>query len=179
MSRKIFCLLAAGLLFSGIMSCSKKADVTPVATTEEVTLGLLPANQDIKGEQFTLQLSNLKILETMDKTSKEITSIPQLKGTMKIINISKNILQIQGITFQYLDASGKPIPFKSGENNVTVSIYSRELQPGKDSENSLQVNIPVAALKNKSLSKIEANVVYVPTPLKKESVDMPVKIQGT
>jgi type 1 fimbria pilin len=178
MLKKMFPLLGACLLFLGFAGCTKNTEESPRATTEEITIAIAPANQEIKGDQFSLRLSDLKILETVDTSTREATAVPQLRGTIKINNTSKNILQIQGVTFQYRDASGNLIPFKNGDKNATVSMYSRDLQPGKETENSLDIKIPVAAVKNKTLGKIEANVVYVPIPLKNESVEMPVKIPG-
>lgn len=168
-------VLTSALIFTG---CEKKAEVAETAKTEEVTVALSPSSQEVKGEQFSLQLSDLKIIKTIDKTTKELTTTPHLKGSIKIKNISKNILEIQGVTFQYLDSSGALIPFKTGEKNVTVSTYMRDLQPGKESENYLDVTVPMAAVKENLLGKIQASVVYVPTPLKRESLDLPVKMEG-
>lgn len=178
MLKKFFLLSALGLIFVLIFNgCEKKAEVAESAKTDEVTIALSPSAEEVKGEQFSLQLSDLKIIKTIDKSTKELTTTPHLKGNIKIKNISKNILEIQGVTLQYFDASGTLIPFKTGEKNVTVSTYMRDLQPGKESETSLDVTVPMAAVKEKSLSKIQANVVYIPTPLKRESMEIPVKME--
>jgi len=178
MLKKFFLLSALGLIFVLIFNgCEKKAEVAESAKTDEVTIALSPSAEEVKGEQFSLQLSDLKIIKTIDKSTKELTTTPNLKGNIKIKNISKNILEIQGVTFQYLDGSGNLIPFKTGEKNVTVSTYMRDLQPGKESETSLDVTVPMTAVKEKSLSKIQANVVYIPTPLKRESLDVAVKME--
>jgi len=93
------------------------------------------------------------------------------------LNSSNNILDIQGVTIQYLDSSGNPIPFKTGEKKVTVSAYWTDLKPGTESESSLDVTVPIAAVKGKLLNKIQIRVVYVPTPLKRETMDIPVKME--
>lgn len=178
MLKKIFLLLAMGLIISFIFnSCGKKSEVTESPKTEEVVVGLAPATQEIKGEQFTLQLSNLRIIKTVDKSSKELTTTPSLKGNIKILNHSQNILDVQGVTIQYLDLSGNSIPFKTGEKKVTVSTYWTDLQPGKEAENYLDVTVPMAAVKEKSLNKIQVRVVYIPSPLKRESMEIPVKME--
>ena len=178
MLRKMFLLSALGLIFLLIFNgCEKKAEIGEISKIEEVTVVLSPSTQEVKGEQFSLALSDLKITKTIDKSTKELTTTPHLKASIKIKNLSNNILEIQGVTFQYFDGSGNLIPFKTGEKIVTVSMYMRDLQPGKESENYLDVTVPMAAVKEKSLSKIQANVVYVPTPLKRESVDVPVKME--
>ena len=178
MLKKFFLLSALGLLFVVIFTgCEKKAEVAGAPKTDEVTIALSPSAEEVKGEQFSLQLSDLKIIKTIDKSTKELTTTPHLKGNIKIKNFSKNILEIQGVTLQYFDASGTLIPFKTGEKNVTVTMFIRDLQPGKESETSLDVTVPMTAVKEKSLSKIQANVVYIPTPLKRESLDVAVKME--
>ena len=178
MVKKLFLLSVAGLfcIFS-LMGCGKKTELAEMAKTEEITTALSPSTQEVKGEQFSLELSDLKITKTIDKSSKELTETPRLKGNIKIKNLSKNILETQGISFEYLDGKGNVIPFKSGEKKVTVSIYMRDLQPGNEAENSLDVTVPMAAVKENSLSKIQANVVYIPIPLKRESLEVPVKME--
>lgn len=178
MSKKLFLLSAMGLIFILIFNgCGKKTEVTEGPKTEEITVAVTPSTQEVKGEQFTLQLSNLRIIKTVDKSSKELTTTPSLKGNIKISNHSQNILDVQGVTIQYLDLSGNSIPFKTGEKKVTVSTYWTDLQPGKEAENYLDVTVPIAAVKEKSLNKVQVRVVYIPTPLKREAFDIPVKME--
>lgn len=137
-----------GLIFVIIFhGRGKEAEVTETPKTEEITVTLTPSTQEIKGERFTLQLSNLRILKIIDKSTKELTTSPYLRGDIKITNQSKNILDVQGVTIQYLDHSGNPIPFKTGEKKVTVSTYWTDLQPGKEADNYLDVTVPMAAVK--------------------------------
>ena len=178
MGKKYLILLAVVLpLILTLNNCGKKSEVAEVPKTEEITVTLTPSTQEVKSERFTLQLSNLKILKTIDKSTKELTTTPNLRGNIKITNHSKNILDVQGVTIQYLDNSGNPIPFKTGEKKVAVSTYWTDLQPGKEAENYLDVTVPMAAVKEKSLDKVQVSVVYVPTPLKRETLDAPVKME--
>ena len=178
MFRKFFILSALGLIFVlALNGCGKKTEVAEGPKIEEITVALTPSTQEIKGEQFTLQLSNLRISKTIDKSTKELTTTPNLKGNIKITNHSKNILDVQGVTIQYLDNSGNPIPFKTGEKKVTVSTYWTDLQPGKEAENYLDVTVPMAAVKEKSLDKIQLSVVYIPSPLKREALEIQVKME--
>ena len=178
MGRRHFIMLAmVVLLVVTLNSCGKKSEVAETPRTEEVTVALSPSTQEVRGEQFTLQLSNLRMSKTIDKSTKELTATPNLRGNIKITNQSKNILDVQGVTIQYLDRSGNPIAFKTGEKKVAVSTYWTDLQPGKEAENYLDVTVPMAAVKEKSLDKIQVNVVYIPSPLKREALDMPVKME--
>jgi len=178
MFNKFFLLSALGLIFIlALNACGNKTEVAEGPKTEEVTVALTPSTQEEKGEQFSLQLSNPKVIKTIDKSTKELITTPSLRGNIKISNKSNNILDVQGVTIQYLDSSGNPIPFKTGEKKVTVSTYWKDLKPGTDSENYLDVTVPIAAVKDKLPSKIQVRVVYIPSPLKREALDIPVKME--
>ena len=178
MLRKYFTILSLGMMVILTLSgCGKKTEVAEVPKTEEVTIALAPSTQEVKGEQFILQLSDLTITKTIDQSTKELTTTPSLRGKIKISNLSKNVLDVQGVTIQYLDASGNPIPFKSGEKRSTVSTYWTDLEPGKEAETSLDATVPMSAIKDKLLNKIQVRVVYIPTPLKREAFDVQVKME--
>ncbi|MFQ6079166.1 MAG: hypothetical protein ACE5NJ_08540 [Thermodesulfobacteriota bacterium] len=179
MLKKLSLFLVMGFIFIFIFtSCEKKPEVTEAPETEEVTVALTSSRQEIKGELFDLGFSDLKIIKTVDTSTKKLTTTPSLKVTTKISNNSTNILDIKGVTIQYLDSSGNPIPFKDGKEKATVSHYMwSDIQPGKDSEKPLEAKVPMVAVKEKSINKIRIHVVYVPAPLKKESMDLPVKME--
>ncbi len=182
MSGKVFCaitlILCVGLIFVLIFNgCGKKTEVAEGPETEEFTVALTPSIHEVKGEQFSLQLSNLKITKMINKSTKEVTAIPTLRGDIKISSKSNKILQVQEVTIQYLDSSGHPIPFWTGVKNVMVSSYPQDLKPGTDSKKDLSVTVPIAAVKDKLLNKIHTEVVYGPPPLKREAFDIPVKME--
>jgi hypothetical protein len=76
-----------------------------------------------------------------------------------------------------LDEAGKPIPYKPEEKIEKVYAFWKALQPEGMTEGSLDVTIPMNAIKEKSLSKIEVNLVYVPSPLKRETLTLSEKVQ--
>ena len=178
MLKRFFLISTMGLIFIFIFnSCENKTEVAEAPETEEVVVALTPSNQEIKSELFTLKLSDLKIIKTINKSTKELTTTPSLKGSLKILNNSTNILDIKEITIQYIDISENPIPFKDGEKKAKVSFYGPNIQPEKDFETTLDVKVPMAAEKEKSINKIRTHVVYIPTPLKTETMDVPVKME--
>ena len=146
-------------------------------TQEQITKNLVPPKAGVKGTAFLVELNDLKVVTTVSIASKEIVETPSLKGNIKIINKSKNILDIQAVTLEYLDEAGKPIPYKSEEKIVKVYPFWKVLQPEGIAEGSLDVTIPVNAIKEKLLRKIEVNLVYVPSPLKRETLTLSEKIE--
>jgi hypothetical protein len=86
-------------------------------------------------------------------------------------------LDIQALTLEYLDVAGKPIDFQPGERITKASLYFRVIKPGESFDGQLDVTIPMEAIKEKTLAKIEVNLVYVASPLNRETVTFPEKIQ--
>jgi hypothetical protein len=172
---KIFKLLALTLVF-GIFGCAKGQKVE-APKQEQITKDLVPAKAEVKGQAFFVELSDLKVTATIDTASKEIVETPSLRGNLKITNKSNDILDIQGVTLEYLDEAGKPIAFKSGEKISKVSSYWQAIQPEKNFEGSIDATIPRAAVKEKALGKIEINVVYIPSLLKRETLTLSEKIE--
>ncbi|NWG04215.1 MAG: hypothetical protein HXY44_15285 [Syntrophaceae bacterium] len=172
---KIFIFLILSLAI-GFFGCAKEQKVE-VPKHEQITKNLVPPKAEVKGQAFLVELSDLKVIMTVNIASKEIVETPSLKGSIKITNKSKDILDIQALTLEYLDEAGKPIPYKSEEKIVKVYPFWKALQPEGIAEGSLDVTIPANAIKEKPLGKLEVDIVYIPSPLKREILILPEKIK--
>ncbi len=145
---------------------------------ERITKSLVPPKAEIKGPNFLVELSDLQVVMDVDTASKEIVETPSLRGHIKITNKSEDILDVQAVTFEYLDEAGKRIPFQSGEKISKVSLFLKAIKPEEVTEGSFyDVTIPKMAVKEKALGKIEINLVYVPSPLKRETLTFSEKIE--
>jgi hypothetical protein len=173
--KKILIFIALSLVI-GIFGCTKEGKVE-APKQEQITKNLVPPKAEVKGSAFLVELNDLKVVTTVNIASKEIIETPILKGHIKVTNKSKDILDIQALTLEYLDEAGKPIPYKADEKIVKVYSFWKALQPEGDTEGSLDATIPANAIKGKSLSKIEVNLVYVPSPLKRETLTLPEKVE--
>jgi hypothetical protein len=172
---KIFILIVLSLAI-GIFACTKERKVE-APTEEQITKNLVPPKADVKGQAFFVELNDLKVVTTLNIASKEIVGTPNLKGNIKITNKSKDILDIQAVTLEFLNEAGKPIPYKPEEKVEKVYPFWKVLQPEGTAEGSLNVTIPMSAIKEKSLGKIEVNLVYVPSPLKRETLILSEKVE--
>ena len=173
---KIFIIIVFSLAI-GFFGCAteKKAEVPK---QERITKNLVPPKSELKGQNFFVELSDLQVLTVVDTASKEIVETPTLKGHIKITNKSKDILDIQALTLEYLDEAGEPIAYKPDEKMVKVYSFWKVLQPEDITEGSLaDVTIPQMAVKGKALGKIEINLVYVPSPLKRETLTLSEKVE--
>ena len=175
---KIFIFIALSLVV-GFFGCTTKEEKKAAAPKQEqITKNLVPAKAELKGQNFFVELSDLKVVTMVDTASKEIVETPSLKGHIKITNKSKDILDIQAVTFEYLDEAGRPIAFSSGEKVAKVSLFLKAIKPGEITEGSLDdTTIPRMAIKEKALGKIEINLVYVPSPLKRETLILSEKVE--
>jgi len=171
---KIFVLIGLSLAI-GFFGCAERKVEAP--TQEQITKNLVPPKVEVKGQAFFVELTDLKVITTVNIASKEIVETPNLKGNIKITNKSKDILDIQAVTLEYLDEAGKPIPYKPEEKIMKVYSFWKALQPEGITEGSLDVTIPTSAIKEKSLRKIEVNLVYVPSPLKRETLTLSEKVE--
>jgi len=174
--KKILVLISLCLAI-GFFSCSKEEKKVEAPKQEQITKNLVPPKSELKGQNFSVELSDLKVVTMIDTASKEIVETPSLKGNIKITNKSKDILDIQAVTLEYLDEAGKPIAFSSGEKVAKVYPFWKVLKPEEVVEGSLDATIPRKAIKEKALGKIEINLVYVPSLLKRENLTLSEKVE--
>lgn len=172
--KKIFVFIALSMAI-GFFGCAQEKAQAP--KQQRVTKKLIPPKAEIKGTNFLVDLSDLEVITFEDISSKEIVETPNLRGRMKITNKSKDMLDIQAITVEYLDEAGKAIDFQSGEKIAKANLYFRVIKPEESFDGQLDVTIPRKAIKEKALGKIEVNLVYVASPLNRETVTFPEKIE--
>jgi len=173
---KIFITFIGLSLAIGFLGCAKEQKVE-APKQERITKHLVPSKAEVRGQNFLVELIDLEVVTIVDTVSKEILETPSLRGHIKITNKSKDILDIQAVTLEYLDEAGKAIPYESEEKIVKVYPFWKALQPGDIAEGTLDVTIPKKAIKEKPLGKLEVDLVYVPSPLKREILILSEKIK--
>jgi hypothetical protein len=167
-------LLGVLVLASASVGCTKEK-ATEGPKQEYMTKNLVPSKVETKGENVTMTVEDLRVSWTVNLANQEIVDTPKLGGSFKIVNTSKDLLEVQGVTVEYLDGSGNPIVFQSGDKIAKASLVLTSLKPGESSDGSLDVTFPRAAVK--TLDKIKLNIVYVPSPLKRETLTLSEKIE--
>jgi hypothetical protein len=172
--KKIFVFIALSMVI-GFFGCAKEKAEAP--KQERITKKLIPPKAEIKGTNFLIEISDLEVITIEDKASKEIVDTPNLRGSIKITNKSKDNLDIQALALEYLDVAGKPIVFQTGERITKASLYFKVIKPEESFDGQLDVTIPMKAIKEKTLGKIEFNLVYVASPLSRETVTLSEKVE--
>lgn len=105
--------LATLALVLGLAACSSKENASTAPKQEYVIKNLVPAKADIKGADFQIHIEGLQVSMNVDAATKQPVETPRLAGNYKITNTSKDVLDVQGVTIEYLDQQGKVIPFSS------------------------------------------------------------------
>ncbi|MFH1349412.1 MAG: hypothetical protein ABII26_00595 [Pseudomonadota bacterium] len=172
--KKIFILIALSVAI-GFFGCAKEKAESP--KQQRITKNLVPPKAEAQGQNFLIELSDLQVVTIEDIASKEIVETPILKGHIKITNKSKDNLDIQAVTFEYLDEAGMPIDFKSGERVAKASLFLKVIKPEESTDTYLDITIPSKAIKEKALGRIEINLVYVSSPLNRDTLTFPEKIE--
>ena len=178
-TKKILVILF--LIFAVVfLGCKEKEKSGFFAESQEkkITKNLIPSDIDVEGKNFQINLNNIQTLIIEDISSKEVKETPGLYARIKITNKSKDVLDVQAITFEYMDETGNIINFESGEKSANAHVYMKVLQPSKSYEGQLNVDIPKKAVLGKKLSKIEINAVYALTPLERETFTVSGKLES-
>lgn len=172
--KNIFVFIALSMVIA-FFGCAKEKVEEP--KQERITKKLIPPKAEVKGTNFLIEVSDLEVITIQDKASKEIVDTPNLRGRIKITNKSNDNLDIQALTLEYLDVAGKPIDFQPGEKITKANLYFQVIEPEKSFGGQLDVTIPMKAIKENTLGKIEVNLVYVASPLNRETITFPEKIE--
>jgi len=172
---KIFTISALSLAI-GFLGCTTDKKVE-APKQERIEKNLVPPKAEVTGKNFLVQLNDLKVSMTVDTASKEIVDTPSLRGNIKITNQTKGLLDIQAVTLEYLDEAGKPIAYKPTEKMTKVYPFWKTLKPEETADGNLDTTIPANAVKAKSLSKIQIDLVYVPSPLSRDTLILSEKVE--
>ena len=174
--RKICVWITLSLLIV-FWGCTKKEEKVEAPKQKVITKNLVPPKAEIQGEKFLIQLSDMRSVIVEDIASKEIVETPDLKAQIRITNLTKNVLDIEAITLEFLDEAGKPIEFESGEKASKAHLFLKVIKPEESFNANLNATIPRSAIKQNSLSKMEINLVYTEIPLKRETMTFSEKIE--
>lgn len=172
--KKIFAFIAL-IMVMGFFGCAEEKVEAP--KQERIIKNLVPPEAEVRGTNFLIEISGLEVITVEDITSKEMVETPNLRGRIKITNVSEDMLDIQALTVEYLDVDGNPIDFQPDEKITKASLYFRVIKPEESFNGQLDVTIPMKAVKEKTLEKIEVNLVYIASPLERETVAFPETIE--
>ncbi len=171
------------VLALGLAACSQQQGQTSTATVQPVEKSYtLASDAPMKVDFLTGRFEGLTITERIDPKTKNVVDRPELRGTLKIKNDSKDqSAQLLGGNLVFLDAKGQVIPVAKdrGDTSFTFSAYeTQRLDPGKETSQTIDVPFPVAGLQASEIHSIRLDLNYLPSAYRAQSVDSPVSLKG-
>jgi uncharacterized membrane protein YeaQ/YmgE (transglycosylase-associated protein family) len=151
------------------------------AAIEEKTYAVTPASLQMKAGIVTGEVSEMKVAERVEKGSDRIVTAAKLTGMLKLKNTSANqTVRLLDGKLLYIDAQGQPIKLEDGRTEPTFKFAaygsSERLDPGQEAIQSLDLEFPTEALKDKRLKQIRLEFAYIPSPYREETVNFAVSI---
>ena len=148
------------------------------AAIEDKTYAVTPASVTVKAGMIAGEVSEMKVMERVEKGSDRVVTPAKLTGALKLKNTSTNqTVRLVAGKIQYIDAHGQAIKLEAGRTEPTLKFSSSDLlDPGQQASQSLEVEFPAAALKAKKLKEIRLELAYVPSPYREETVNFTVSI---
>jgi hypothetical protein len=162
------------------LGCSQPSGTAVVI--EDKVYTVTPAGITVKAGIVTGNVTEMKVMERVEKGSGTVVAPAKLTGTLKLKNSSTNqaVRLITG-KILYIDVQGQPIKIEAARTEpiIKFATYGAEtLDPGKDATQSLNVDFPAEALKAKKLKEIRLEFAYIPSPYKEETINFTVAIGG-
>lgn len=174
-------VIMATAIAATMLGCAPKATV-PVVVIEDKIYTVTPANITVKEGIVTGEVTEMKVVERIEKISGRIDSPARLSANLKLKNTSADqTVRLIGGKLRYIDMQGQPIKIEEARTEPTIrfsSSSSVQLDPGQDTSQSVEVDFPAAALKSKTLKEIRFDLTYVPTSFKQETASLAVVIGG-
>ncbi len=170
-----------GLAGLALGSCGQQGPVE-VSKEETRTTSMEPNKIPVAGSPLRVEAGDLKVLETVEKTSGKVISAPRLKGTLKLENVGTDqTLRLLRGEVAYIGGDGKVIPVGADQDKPALKFNSysssESLDPGQKNDQTIDVAYPAGAAEAKSVKSIRILVTYVSSPHKTQNFEIPVKMQ--
>ncbi|HEV8617850.1 MAG TPA: hypothetical protein VGU22_20335 [Methylomirabilota bacterium] len=171
----------AVLAVCGVMTfgCGQSPSAS-AATVEDKSYTVTPAAVKVQAGIITGEVTDMKVTERVEKGSDRVVMAAKLTGNVKLKNTSANqSVRLVGGKIHYIDAQGQAIKLEDSRSEPVLKFsgYGNErLDPGQDATQSLDVEFPAAALKDKKLKDIRLELTYIPSPFREETVNFTVSI---
>jgi hypothetical protein len=162
------------------LGCSQSSGTAVVI--EDKVYTVTPAGITVKAGIVTGSVTEMKVMERVEKGSDRVVSPAKLSGKLVLKNSSTNqTVRLVAGKILYIDIQGQPIKLEATRTEPAIKFASygaEQLNPGQEAAQALDVDFPVEALKAKKLKEIRLEFAYIPSPYKEETVNFTVSIGG-
>jgi hypothetical protein len=167
---------------AAVLGCAPKTPGT-VAVIEDKVYTVTPATMTVKAGIVQAEITEMKVMERVEKGSGRIDVPAKLSAKLKLKNSSSDqTVRLIGGKMVYIDTQGNPIKVEDARTEPAIrftSMSSSQLDPGQDATQTLDVDFPAEALKAKKLKEIRLNLIYAPTAYRQETATVAVSIGGS
>jgi uncharacterized membrane protein YeaQ/YmgE (transglycosylase-associated protein family) len=173
--------LGAALVVAMVwMNLAPSQPAATAATTENRSYAVTPASLSVKAGIVTGEVAEMKVTEQVEKGSDRVVAQAKLSGMLRLKNTSANqTVRLVSAKLRYIDVEGQPIKLEDMRTEPAVKFSSSttdRLDPGQEVSESMDVDFPAAALKDKRLKEIRLDLAYITSPYLEETVRFPVSI---
>ena len=162
-------------------------NATPAAVAAVISdkvYTVTPDSLKVKAGIVSGEVTEMKVVERVEQGSGRIATPAKLSGKLVLKNHSADqTVRLIGGKISYVDTLGKPIALEDSRTEPTIKISStygstERLDPGQDVTQTLDAELPAAALKAKTLKEIRLVLTYVPSPYREETMNFTVSVGG-
>ena len=154
----------------------------PAVVIDARTYTLTPESVSVQAGIMAGEITGMRVVERIEKSSGRVVSPARLTGTLKLINTSTNqSVRLVAGKIQYLDDQWRPIEIEESRTDAsfTFSAYGSErLDPGQQAAHGVDVVFPAEALKAKKLKGLRLTITYILFPYREEAISFGVSIGG-
>ena len=177
--RVITHVMMATAIAATMLGCAPKAS-GPVVVIEDKVYAVTPAEITVKVGLVSGEVSEMKVVERIEKVSGKVDTPARLSAKIKLKNTSVDqTVRLIGGKLRYIDSNGQAIKIEEARTEPVIRFPSSsavQLDPGQDTTQSVEVDFPAVALTAKKLKEIRFELTYVPTAFKQESANLSVSI---
>lgn len=168
---------------AAVLGCAPPPPAT-VAAIEEKVYTVTPDQVKVKTGIMSGEMTEMKVIERVEKGSGRIDTPARLTGKLKLTNSSTDqTVRLVGGKILYIDDQGQLIKIEEARTEPVLKFPTSyntpdRLDPGQDTSQAVEVDFPAAALQAKKLKEIRIELVYIPSSYKMQTANFGVSIGG-
>lgn len=168
---------------AAVIGCAPTPPAT-MAVIEEKVYTVTPDQVKVKAGIVTGEVTEMKVVERVEKGSGRVDTPAKLMGKLKVTNSSTDqSVRLVGGKILYIDDRGQLIKIEEARTEPVIKFPTTynspdRLDPGQDATQSVEVDFPAAALQATKLKEIRIELVYIPSSYKQQTANFAVSIGG-
>jgi hypothetical protein len=177
----------AGMMVTAATATLLGCAPTPPAAVAEIEDKLYTVTPDrvtVKTGIVNGEMTDMKVIERVEKGSGRITAPARLSGQLKLTNASTDqTVRLVGGKIMYIDDQGQVIKIEEARTEPVLKFPTSyntpdRLDPGQHATQPVEVDFPATALQAKKLKEIRIELVYIPSSYKLQTANFAVSIGG-